>query len=145
MSFVLQIPRRLYDEIVTQARSELPNECCGFLAGTVTPAPGKSVPVGTVTQRYPLVNAAASPVVYDADPKCLFLAFKDMRRAGTELLAIYHSHPTTEPVPSRTDLARNGYGAEVVHLIVSLKEGETVMRGWRLGETTFEEVSWEWV
>ena len=41
-----------------------------------------------------------------------------MRTNGTELLAIYHSHPTSEPVPSRRDVEENTYGESVVHLIV---------------------------
>ena len=136
MSLALQIPRRLFDEMILHARAEFPNECCGLLAGPDTTG-------GVVARRYPLVNAAASPVAYDADPKSLFAAFKDMRHAGTELLAIYHSHPTTAPVPSRTDRARNGYGPEVVHLIVSLAGPEPVVRGWRLAETAYHEATWE--
>src|SRR5262245_17238518 len=93
----LQIPGRLHAEMLAQAVAELPNECGGLLAGRD----------GRVTHRYPLTNALASPVRYESDPKELFAAEKDMRRQGTELLAIYHSHPTSEPVPSRTDLERN--------------------------------------
>lgn len=132
MSFVLQIPRRLYDAMVAQAVAELPNECCGLLAGCD----------GRVTHRYPLTNALASPVRYESDPAALFAAFKDMRARGTELLAVYHSHPTTDPVPSRTDLERNFYGAEVVHIIISLKGGVPVVRAWRLEEASYSEVEW---
>jgi proteasome lid subunit RPN8/RPN11 len=88
------------------------------------------------------VNAAASPTLYEADPRSLFAAFKEMRREGTELLAIYHSHPTSPPIPSRTDLARNGYGPDVVHFIVSLLSATPVVRGWHLEETTFREAAW---
>jgi proteasome lid subunit RPN8/RPN11 len=137
MSIVLQIARRVYEDMVAHARAELPNECCGLLAGQILP--GRAV----VTARYALVNAAASPVRYDADPKSLFAAFKEMRALGTELLAIYHSHPTSDPVPSRTDLERNFYGPEVVHLIVSLRTAEPEVRGWRLHENGYTEAAWE--
>src|SRR5262249_12455387 len=127
----LQIPRQLYNDMVAQALTELPNECCGLLAGAG----------GRVTHRYPLTNAAASPARYDAEPRSLFAAFKDMRVQGIELLAIYHSHPTSDPIPSRTDLERNGYGPEVVHLIISLKDGEPRVRGWRLDVDGYREAS----
>jgi proteasome lid subunit RPN8/RPN11 len=130
---MLQIPRRLHDEMLAQAVAELPNECCGLLAGRD----------GRVTHRYPLTNALASPVRYESDPAAMFAAFKDMRERGIEELAIYHSHPTTEPVPSRTDLERNFYGDAVVHLIISLKDGQPVMRAWRLAEATFAEIGWD--
>ncbi len=128
----LQIRRHLWDEMLAQAVAEQPHECCGLLAGRD----------GRVTHRYPLTNALASPVRYESAPKALFAAFKDMREQGTELLAIYHSHPTSEPVPSRTDLERNFYGAEVVHFIVSLQGESRVVRGWRLGEASFGEAEW---
>jgi proteasome lid subunit RPN8/RPN11 len=128
----LQISRRLHDEMIAQAIAELPNECCGLLAGQGMKA----------THRYPLTNARASPVRYESEPRALFAAFKDMRRRGTELVAIYHSHPTSEPVPSRTDLEQNAYGSAVVHLIISLKDGVSVMRGWRLTETDYSEAGW---
>ena len=105
--------------MVGQAQAELPNECCGFLAGTVADG------VGRVTKGYPLVNEAASPVMYACEGRSLFNAHKDMRRLGIELLAIYHSHPTSAPVPSKTDLAR-AFWPEAMSLIISLAEAEPV-------------------
>jgi proteasome lid subunit RPN8/RPN11 len=128
----LQISRRLHDEMVAQAVAELPNECCGLLAGQGMKA----------THRYPLTNALASPMRYDADPKELLAVEKDKRNRGIEVLAIYHSHPTSEPVPSRTDLEQNAYGSAVIHLIISLKDGVPVMRGWRLTESDYSETGW---
>jgi [CysO sulfur-carrier protein]-S-L-cysteine hydrolase len=128
----LQLPIRLHDEMLAQAFEELPNECCGLLAGRD----------GRVTHRYPLSNALTSPVRYESDPKAMFAAFKDMRQQGTDLLAIYHSHPTSEPVPSRTDLERNLYGMEVVHFIISLQGGVPQVRAWRLAESSYEPAEW---
>ena len=54
MSIVLQLPRRLLDEMIFQARTEIPDECCGLLAGRVVSG------VGIVTVRYPIRNALAS-------------------------------------------------------------------------------------
>src|SRR5262245_25493863 len=121
----LVIPRQLYDEMLAQAQAELPNECCGFLAGTMSESEWR------VSRRYPLINKAASPAEYFAEEHSLFQAHRDMDRQSLELLAIYHSHPTTEPIPSRKDRELNYHG-EVVHLIISLKGKEPEMRGWRL-------------
>jgi proteasome lid subunit RPN8/RPN11 len=142
----LQLPRRLLDEMIAQAQSDLPNECCGFLAGTVearTSAEADTpIPQGRVLQRYPLLNAAASPTAYFADPAGLFAAHKDMRRRGIELLAIYHSHPTSEPVPSRRDREQNQYPG-VVHLIISLQTGQPMIRAWWLTTEAHQEAEWE--
>src|SRR5438876_555670 len=90
--FRLQLPLRLFDEMVAHAQSVLPNECCGFLAGLV--APGQP-PLGQVVERYALPNAAASPRRYSAETGSLFQAHRDMHARGLELLAVYHSHPTS--------------------------------------------------
>ncbi len=123
--------------MLNQARVELPNECCGLLAGRI------SDNVGKVEQRYPLVNDLASPREYNAEPKGLFAAFKDMRSRCLDLLAIYHSHPTSEPIPSRADLDRNAYGPDLVYVIVGLQEATPVVRAWRLFERDFQEAVWE--
>jgi proteasome lid subunit RPN8/RPN11 len=137
MSFRLLLPAQLLREMVAQAWAELPNECCGILGGRVAEG------VARVEARYPLVNAAASPVEYLSDPRALFEADRDMRRRGLQEVAVYHSHPTSDPVPSRKDLAENFRGSTVVHLIISFKRSVPEVRAWILEETTFREAEWE--
>jgi proteasome lid subunit RPN8/RPN11 len=147
--FRLLIPHNYYEAIVDQAKAELPNECCGLLAGFIRPpeqvhaAPEEwhDLRIGVVMCRYPLVNNAASPREYLANDRVLFNAFRDMRGRGLDLLAVYHSHPVTDPVPSNTDLERN-YFEEVMHLIISLKAEPPVMRGWWLGKKEYREGEW---
>ncbi|HJT78672.1 MAG TPA: M67 family metallopeptidase [Gemmataceae bacterium] len=138
--FRLQVPRGVVEEMLAQAQAELPNECVGLLAGQVTEEGGRRL--GRVVARYPLVNAAASPREYLSDPASMFAAHKDMRRRGLDVLAIYHSHPTSEAVPSRTDLARN-YSAEVVNFIISLAGAEPQVRGWWLTDSDYREAEWD--
>jgi [CysO sulfur-carrier protein]-S-L-cysteine hydrolase len=138
--FRLQLSQTLWDEMVRQALSERPNECCGLLAGVVEDSPNGAI--GRVVTRYPLMNAAASPVEYASDPKEMFAAVRDMRRLGIDILAVYHSHPTSEPMPSRKDRERN-YSPEVVNLIVSLTTDPPTVRGWWLTETTAREAECE--
>jgi proteasome lid subunit RPN8/RPN11 len=95
-----------------------------------------------VVRRYPLTNQAGSPTEYLSDPGSLFAAHRDMRRLGLEVLAIYHSHPTSEPIPSRKDIERNNYGAEVVHLIISLSGAEPRIGAWRLSSDAYAQAHW---
>jgi proteasome lid subunit RPN8/RPN11 len=122
--------------MVAQAIEELPNECCGLLAGPIVPG----LPEQTVVERFPLVNADSSPREYTSEPKSLFTAHRSMRENGWDILAVYHSHPTTDPVPSRKDLERNFHGSEVVHIIISLKDDVPCILGWRLRERDYSEV-----
>jgi proteasome lid subunit RPN8/RPN11 len=135
------LPRVLYEEMLAQARAELPNECCGMLAGRIEPAPGDSLPRAFVLRRLPLVNAAASPVEYLSDDKSMFQAVRSMDREGLDTLAVYHSHPTSDPVPSRKDREQN-YSTNVVNLIISLKGPEPLMRGWWLTAEDYREADW---
>ena len=129
----LALPDSLLAEVIAHARAELPAECCGLLAGTVGDG------VGTATARFPIRNELRSPTDYRTDARDMLAAFRAMRAGGLELLAIYHSHPTSAPVPSARDLTHNTYGESVVHLIVGLGGAEPEVRGWWLGEGEYRE------
>jgi proteasome lid subunit RPN8/RPN11 len=122
--------------MVAHARAELPAECCGLLAGTAEGG------VGRVTLHLPLVNALASPTEYESESRSLFAAHKAMRAAGAEVLVVYHSHPTSDPVPSRKDRERN-YSEHVVNLIIGLRGPEPAVRGWWLAADGAREAAWE--
>src|SRR5262249_17493913 len=86
---------------------------------------------GGVVARYPLVNELASPTEYNAEPRGLFQAHRDMRDRGLEVLAVYHSHPTSPPVPSRKDRECNS-SEDVVSVIISLTTSPPAVRAWWL-------------
>jgi len=121
--------------MVRHAQSELPNECCGLLAGVGDGATLRA------EKQFALVNEAASPIEYRSEPRSMLQADREMRALKLEIVAVYHSHPTSAPIPSRTDLARN-YMPDVVQFIISLKDAEPLMRGWWLLEDRFEEAEW---
>ncbi len=123
--------------MVAHAQAELPNECCGLLAGTID-----TDGVARITRRYPLVNALASPTEYESEPHSMFAAERDRRSANLEFLAVYHSHPTSDPVPSKKDRERN-YMGEVIHFIVGLRDGTPEVRGWWLTVDGQREAEWE--
>jgi proteasome lid subunit RPN8/RPN11 len=142
MPFRLLLPRHFLDEMVLHARQASPNECCGLLAGKIAMA-ADGDRVARVERRFPLINAAASPTEYDADVPGLVQADKVMRALALDLIGIYHSHPTSPPVPSRKDLERNFYGETVVHFIVSLKEEPPEIQSWWLKSDSFVEAECE--
>jgi proteasome lid subunit RPN8/RPN11 len=138
MQFRLQLPRKMREEMIAHARAELPNECVGLLAGV------REGGMGRVVERYPLINAAASPIEYLSQPESMFAADRSMHARELDILAIYHSHPASAPVPSRKDLERN-YSPEVVNFIISLKDETPLVRAWWLRENDYRELDWYWL
>jgi proteasome lid subunit RPN8/RPN11 len=126
--------------MIEHARAELPNECVGLLAGRFEETPGGRV--GHAEWRYPLVNSLASPTRFYSDDRSLLNAHNDMRKHGWDAVAIYHSHPTSAPEPSRTDLEQN-YWPGVVSFIISLKGDEPEVRGWWLTDRDYREAEWD--
>ena len=124
--------------MLAHAQSEYPNECCGLLAGVLD----AQEDILRAVKHYPLINEAASPIEYRSEPHSLFQAVKAMRQDAHDIVAIYHSHPTSAPVPSRTDLERND-DPEMIHFIISLKDAQPQMRGWRLTKENYEEAVWQ--
>jgi proteasome lid subunit RPN8/RPN11 len=129
-NIILQSSHR--DQILKSAREAEPNECCGLIGGTEG---------GQAQSIYSLRNIAADKIVsYEAAPEDLFIAQRQMRERGEELIAIYHSHPrSTEPVPSETDV-RLAYYPQAVYFIVGLAGPQPVMRAFRISES---EGQWE--
>src|SRR5207248_7374252 len=123
--------------IETQARAELPNECCGILAGRLVEESGKPLAIVDATHCFPLVNEAASPKEFLSDAKSLFAAHHQMHDLGLEIVAIYHSHPATPPVPSAHDRQRHYY-PDAMSLILSLQGNSPALRGWWLTEDNAE-------
>ena len=138
MSFRLQLPRKLREGMIDHARTDIPNECVGLLAGIIEGG------MGVVRARYPLVNAAASPVEYVSQPESMFAACRSMHEHGLDILAIYHSHPTSAPIPSRADLARS-YSPDVVNFIISLRSEPPMLRAWWLNEDGYRELDCYWL
>lgn len=134
--FRLILPCSFYEAMCQHAQSIRPLECCGILAGTL------DLPVARVVAHYPLTNALASPVEFEGDPRELLRAYRDIDARGLRLLAIYHSHPTSPPIPSKKDLERS-YGEDVVNFILSLTSVPPTVRAWWLTGTDYREAEWE--
>lgn len=132
---MLEIRRDLVDAIIAHARRDHPDEACGVVAG----------PIGTDRpERFiPMANAERSPTFYRFDSMEQLKVWREMDDRDEEPVVIYHSHTSTEPYPSRTDIS---YASEpnAHYLLVSTREelDEPEVRSFRIfdGEVTEEDV-----
>jgi len=104
------IPADVIRDMLAHAREEAPRECCGLLVGK-----GQSV-VRSVRAR----NLDAKATRYLIDPEDHFAAIRAARAEGLEVVGAYHSHPSSTPVPSATDIAEANSGSDFLYVIVSL-------------------------
>ncbi len=121
--------------VITHALAELPNECCGLLAGRIVAG------IAIVESHFPIRNDQPSPSAFLTNPRDLLAAMRITREAKLDVLAFYHSHPRSAAVPSRRDLEQNTWGETAAHIIIGHVESVPEFRAWWLGEANFTEVA----
>lgn len=128
---MITIQKNIIDEISAFAITELPNEACGYLAGNLN----------VITKAYLLTNIDKSPEHFSFDPAEQFKAVKDARSEGIELLANFHSHPSTPARPSIEDI-RLAYDPNILYVIISLLADRPDIKAFQIkdGVVTPEEI-----
>jgi len=124
----MRISRELYDQMVSHARADAPNECCGMIASR----DGEAVTV------YPAANAAASPLRYEIDGAEQYRIQMAIDDEDLDLGAIYHSHTRSEPYPSQTDINLAFY-PEALYVIVGVAGEEAKVRAYRIRDGQVDE------
>lgn len=111
--------------MLAHARDEAPRECCGLLVGRQ----------GSVVRSVRARNLDAITTRYLIDPEDHFAAIRAARADGFEVVGAYHSHPSSAPVPSPTDVAEANSGSDFLYVIVSLVNDE--VQAYRIAEGEF--------
>ncbi len=123
---VVEIRQSVLDELITHARQDSPNECCGVLIGTAQ----------RIERAVRARNVLQSASRYQIDPRDQIAAIKSARERSEAVVGFYHSHPNSAPAPSPTDRAEAAYPGHC-YLIVSPGRagGPAEVRGYRLQES----------
>lgn len=119
------IPAAVREALAEHARAELPNEACGLVLLD-----------GDVAVEYvPGENVAPSPYHFELriDP----LAWAELNDRDL-VQAVFHSHVSSPPRPSRTDVANIGLWAGQPYLIYTLRTDE--LAAWRIDDGTITAV-----
>jgi proteasome lid subunit RPN8/RPN11 len=117
------VPAATRQALRDHAEREAPNEACGLV-----------VVRDDIAEDYlPGVNAASSPYRFELrmeDPEVWFL-----EEDGVEL-AVFHSHLSSPPRPSRTDVRNIGLWEGRPYLIYTVRTGE--LAAWRISGGAIE-------
>ena len=121
------MPPAVRRSLEEHAREELPNEACGLVV----------LENGVATRYERGRNTAASPYRFqlDVDPEVWFL-----EDDGFEL-AVFHSHPSSPPRPSRTDVENIGLWQGKPYLIYSVRED--TLNAWTIADGSIEPLALE--
>lgn len=105
---MVRMKKEILERLKNSALQNPQQECCGLLAGRD----------GAIVRIFPATNALASATEYEIAPKELFQHLREIRKAGLELMGIYHSHPKGDNQPSSRDVER-AYYPDLAYFILS--------------------------
>ncbi len=121
MAHLVRVKAEVLAEMMNHALHEPCLECCGLLAG------GEDV----ITRIFQTTNELASATEYSIEPKELFRVVREIRRAGLDLMGIYHSHPNSDNQPSPRDIDKAFY-PDVAYFILASKAARKPMRAFSI-------------
>lgn len=122
---VLRLSRGQIQVMIQQAREGYPQEICGLIAGD-----GE-----TARDVLPVPNRASNPTRhFFMDEAALLKALKQIDANHQELLAVYHSHPASDPIPSDEDIQAARQYPDAICIIVSLKYDSPRLKAWHIGQ-----------
>ena len=131
---MLLIPPSVTHYIAQHSRYMYPHECCGLLLGH------ESTTARSVVTAISCKNIAATKhVSYCIAAEAYMHAEQYANAHKLQLLGVFHSHPNSAAIPSRTDTA-NAF-PYFSYLIISVSNTSIAeMRSWRLND---ERLFWE--
>jgi [CysO sulfur-carrier protein]-S-L-cysteine hydrolase len=124
----MKIRQGVIEQIVAHARQDAPVEACGFLIGTE----------GRILRHYPVTNAEGRNDHFTFEPNEQLAAYRTARQEGLGVVGVYHSHPASPAMPSAEDI-RLARSSTLLHIIVSLMNGATTVKGFYIKKGEVEE------
>ena len=127
---IVKLKRETLNEVIEQAKSELPNESCGYLL---------SDKEGIIDENFKMTNTDRSPEHFSFDPHEQFAAIKHSRTTGKRLIANWHSHPSTPSRPSVEDI-KLAYDPNIIYFILSLADEVPVFNAFNIKNGVVEKL-----
>jgi len=127
----LRLPVELSGPLIEEAGRADPEAACGLIVGRRRSRFVRAI------RTVPCENCAppdARGTRFEIDVRRLIEEERAVRDSEEEVVGFYHSHPDSEPIPSKTDEAYMLLWPDKVWVIVGRRAGETgrTVRAWSL-------------
>jgi len=127
----IKISRKITNQLLHLAQISPATEVCGLIGSQQ----------GRPSSCYPIDNIADQPQQqFLLDPQQQIAAMTKMRERNENLLAIYHSHPTSPAEPSKIDIEMAAYPDALTFIISLNTKGVLELRGFKLGRESAKEI-----
>ncbi|CAB1277326.1 Mov34/MPN/PAD-1 family protein [Candidatus Nitrosacidococcus tergens] len=128
------IPRTIANQLLAQAQASSQQEICGLISALD----------GIPTRCHPVENIASYPdTQFLLNPETQIRVMNQIREQGESLFGIYHSHPHSPPIPSKSDTIQAAY-PEAFYFIISLNiKGVLEMRCFKFQQGAYRELELE--
>ncbi len=130
MADSVRVRQEILDEMLAHARREPRIECCGLLAGRD----------GVITEIFPATNARSSATAYEIEPRELFELFRYLRKKELTHIGQYHSHLSTENIPSPTDIEQAGYPDQAYFIVSPRADAPKPVRAFSIRDGAVREI-----
>lgn len=122
------IPQTLYNQMIEHGREALPYEACGLLSGNHQ----------NIKSIWPLENVWKSDRRFFVSKKIVKQTIQKANDLDEQILAIYHTHPSTAPIPSFYDI-KNHVDNNIKMVIVSYKTKSAITKWYQVVDYSYEE------
>src|SRR6188508_1189255 len=121
----LRMTEPVMQQVIRACRQQIPAEACGFVvADKENPDLGVSI--------RPMRNVHPDPAGhYRMDNDRVVATYRMFDETGEEPVAVYHSHPLSEPLMSPMD-REEARDASLAYMIISFAGGKTSARAYRV-------------
>lgn len=139
---MVQIPGPVMQQIEAFACARFPEEACGLLVGRRV---DDAIKVFGARESQ---NISANPRShFEVDPSLRLRLQRESRDQGSEIVGVFHSHPSGDPAPSKTDSTAI-WEPDLLWLITAVDQGAVgVSRAYAVDDTdtglSFRQVTME--
>ncbi|WP_158598221.1 Mov34/MPN/PAD-1 family protein [Falsibacillus albus] len=117
----MKLSRQLYNQLIHFVERELPKEACGILGGVND----------HILSIFALPNESNTNKNFYVRQEHVEIVFNKLAHYEQEVLAIYHSHPNSNPIPSQSDIQFHP-DSQVKMAIMSYKNGNPQLKIYRI-------------